>query len=51
MCVRLRKGEHRLDIGNFLSYYQAFIELSLADPEHGASLRAWLRKRLRQRGD
>lgn len=51
MCVRLRKGEHRLDIGNFLSYYQAFVEFGLADPEHGASLRAWLRKRLRERGE
>ncbi len=49
MCVRLRKGERRLDIGNFLSYYQAFIELSLADPEHGAALRAWVKRRLRQR--
>ncbi len=50
LCVRLRKGERRLDIGNFPSYYQAFIELSLADPEHGAALRTWLRSRLRQRG-
>ncbi len=49
VCVRLRKDEHRLDIGNFLSYYQAFIELSLADHEHAPALRAWLRKRLRQR--
>jgi UTP--glucose-1-phosphate uridylyltransferase len=48
LCVRLAKGEHRLDIGNFLSYYQAFIELSLADPEHGAGMRNWLRKRLRR---
>ena len=47
VCVRLRKGEHRLDIGNFLAYYQAFFELSLADPEHGAALRAWMRARLR----
>jgi len=47
ICVRLRKGEHRLDIGNFLSYYQAFIEFGLTDPEHGAALRGWLRKRLR----
>lgn len=49
ICVRLRRDEHRLDIGNFLSYYQAFIELSLADPDHAPALRAWLRKRLRQR--
>jgi UTP--glucose-1-phosphate uridylyltransferase len=47
LCVRLRKGEHRLDIGNFTSYFQAFAELALADPEHGAALRAWLLRRLR----
>jgi len=47
VCVRMRRDEHRLDIGNFLSYFQAFLELSLADPEHGRALRAWLRKRLR----
>lgn len=46
MCVRLRKGERRLDIGNFPSYYQTFIELALADPEHGPALRAWLKKRV-----
>jgi len=50
LCVRLRKGEHRLDIGNFPSYFQAFAELALADPEHGAALRAWLRRRLRPGG-
>jgi len=49
ICVKLRKGERRLDIGNFLSYYQAFIEFGLSDHEHGAALRAWLRRRLRQR--
>jgi UTP--glucose-1-phosphate uridylyltransferase len=48
VCVRLRKGEHRLDIGNFMSYFQAFMEISLADPEHGASLRAWLRRSMGQ---
>jgi UTP--glucose-1-phosphate uridylyltransferase len=48
ICVRLRKDERRLDIGNFLSYFQAFLDVSLADPEHGASLRAWLRSRLRK---
>jgi UTP--glucose-1-phosphate uridylyltransferase len=47
LCVRLRKGEHRLDIGNFLSYFQAFLEVSLSDRVHGAALRAWLRRRLR----
>ena len=50
LCVRLGRGEHRLDIGNFLSYYQAFIEMSLLDPDHGAALRTWLRKQLRPKG-
>jgi UTP--glucose-1-phosphate uridylyltransferase len=49
LCVRLRKGEHRLDIGNFLSYFQAFMEIGLSDPEYGASLRAWARRYLGQR--
>ena len=48
LCVRLRKGEHRLDIGNFLSYFQAFLEISLSDAEYGAALRGWLRSRLRK---
>ena len=48
LCVRLRKGEHRLDIGNFLSYFQAFLEISLGDAEYGARLRGWLRSRLRK---
>src|SRR5574340_281021 len=45
LCVKLHASEHRLDIGNFLSYFQAFSELGLADPEHGPALRAWLRAR------
>jgi len=48
LCVKLREGEHRLDIGNFLSYFQAFAEFSLADPEHGAALRAWMKARLKK---
>ena len=50
LCVQLRKGEHRLDIGSFQSYFQAFLELSLSDPEHGPALRAWARRRLRGPG-
>ena len=30
--VRLRSGEWRFDIGNFESYFQAFVEFALADP-------------------
>jgi UTP--glucose-1-phosphate uridylyltransferase len=50
LCVKLRPNEHRLDIGNFLSYFQAFAEFGLTDPEHGPALRAWLRTRLRRAG-
>ena len=50
LCVRLRKGERRLDIGNFLSYFQAFLDVSLSDPELGPALRAWARARLRRPG-
>jgi len=46
LCVKLREGEHRLDIGNFQSYFQAFAEFSMTDHEHGAALRAWMRAKL-----
>jgi UTP--glucose-1-phosphate uridylyltransferase len=37
--VRLRANERRYDIGNFDSYFQAFVEFALADPRYGAALR------------
>jgi UTP--glucose-1-phosphate uridylyltransferase len=37
--VRLGPGERRYDIGNFESYFRAFVEFALADPRFGASLR------------
>lgn len=37
--VPLRNAEKRYDVGNFESYYAAFIELALADPEYGDSCR------------
>jgi UTP--glucose-1-phosphate uridylyltransferase len=37
--VRLHRGERRYDIGNFESYFQAFVEFALADPRFGARLR------------
>ncbi len=48
LCVKLRSSERRLDIGNFLSYFQAFLALSLSDPEHGPALRRWARALLRR---
>ena len=34
--VRLPRGEERFDIGNFESYFLAFVEFALADPQYGA---------------
>ncbi len=48
VCVPLAPSEHRLDIGNFQSYFQAFIELSFADPEYGPALQEWAGKLLRR---
>jgi UTP--glucose-1-phosphate uridylyltransferase len=42
MGVRLLPGERRYDIGNFESYYAAFVEFALADPRHGPRLREHL---------
>jgi UTP--glucose-1-phosphate uridylyltransferase len=44
--MRLAPGERRFDIGNFDSYFRAFIEFALADPRHGPDLRQWVRQLL-----
>ena len=48
--MRLGPGERRFDIGNYESYYQAFVEFALADPEYGESLRRSLEPLLNPRG-
>lgn len=40
--VCLPAGEKRFDIGNFGSYFEAFVEFALADPAHGSGLREHL---------
>jgi len=45
-CVRLQPGEQRYDIGTPGSYYRAFVDFALADPEHGESLRRYLLEKL-----
>ena len=40
--VRLPGGEHRFDIGNFESYFRAFTEFALADPDYGPALRSYV---------
>jgi len=38
-CVKLPAGSKRHDIGNFESFFRAFIHFALADPDYGAALR------------
>ena len=40
--VRLGRDEHRYDVGNFDSYFQAFVEFALADEKCGAALKEYL---------
>ncbi len=44
--MQLAAGERRFDIGNFESYFRAFIEFALADPRYGRELRAYVRQLL-----
>ena len=44
--VRLRADERRFDVGNFGSYFEAFVEFALADPQYGEPLEAYLKQRL-----
>ncbi|HXK59947.1 MAG TPA: UTP--glucose-1-phosphate uridylyltransferase [Acidobacteriota bacterium] len=44
--VCLPPGERRYDIGNFHSYFEAFIDFALSDPQLGPKLRQHVRKRL-----
>jgi UTP--glucose-1-phosphate uridylyltransferase len=40
--VRLGADERRYDVGNFDSYFQAFVEFALADEKYGPALRSYL---------
>jgi UTP--glucose-1-phosphate uridylyltransferase len=46
--VCLGPGEHRYDIGTFETYFRAFAEFALTDPQYGQSLRAHLEQLLAQ---
>lgn len=41
-AMRLGPAERRFDIGNLESYFRAFVEFALADPQHGPALRRFL---------
>jgi UTP--glucose-1-phosphate uridylyltransferase len=38
------RNERRYDIGNFDSYFRAFVEFALADAKHGADLREYVKE-------
>jgi len=44
--VRLSGDERRFDIGNFESYFEAFAEFAMADPQYGPALRACVERLL-----
>jgi UTP--glucose-1-phosphate uridylyltransferase len=48
--VRLAADETRYDIGNFESYFEAFVEFALADPQLGPGLRSFLARYLSNSG-
>jgi UTP--glucose-1-phosphate uridylyltransferase len=44
--VRLGSHEPRFDIGNFESYFRAFMEFALSDPQYGEELREYVARLL-----
>ena len=46
LAYKLPPGERRYDIGNFPSYFETFVEFSLADPMYGAEFRSTLERML-----
>jgi UTP--glucose-1-phosphate uridylyltransferase len=49
--IRLTLEEPRFDIGNFESYFAAFTEFALADPQYGPGLRSRLERLLERTGE
>jgi UTP--glucose-1-phosphate uridylyltransferase len=45
-AVPLRPGEARRDIGNFETFFAAFVRAALRDPEFGASIRALVQEEI-----
>ncbi len=48
IAVPLREGERRYDIGNFESYFLAFIDFALADEKYGYMVRQYLKRKARE---
>ena len=47
MGLRLPAKDRRYDIGNFASYFEAFMDFALADPELGPGFRKLMEERIR----
>jgi len=47
-AVRLRHGEIRYDIGNFESYFKAFLDFALADVKYGYMMRQYVKRKARE---
>ena len=47
-AVRLRPSERRYDIGNFESYFKAFIDFALADEKYGYMVRQYVKRKARE---
>ena len=47
-ALTLREGERRYDIGNFESYFKAFIDFALADEKYGYMVRQYLKRKARE---
>ncbi len=46
--VKLRKDEHRYDVGSFESYFKAFLDFALEDLEYGYMVRQYMRTKLHE---
>ncbi|MCD6519171.1 MAG: UTP--glucose-1-phosphate uridylyltransferase [Anaerolineae bacterium] len=47
-AMRLRPKERRYDIGNFESYFKAFIDFAIADEKYGYMVRQYLKRKVRE---
>lgn len=50
LALRLSPHERRYDVGDFASYFRAFVDFALADPRYGKDLEQHLRQILQQSG-
>jgi len=46
--VRMRQGETRHDIGSFESYFKAFLDFAIDDPDYGKEFREYIREVLKR---